>query len=66
VPCAFIELKEGAQATEAEMNAFCRERLAAFKVPKQFVFGVISKTSTGKVQKFVLRQQVGSATAIHG
>jgi fatty-acyl-CoA synthase len=66
VPCAFIELKEGAQATEAEMNAFCRERLAAFKVPKQFVFGIISKTSTGKVQKFVLRQQVGSASAIHG
>ncbi|TAK50290.1 MAG: acyl-CoA synthetase [Xanthobacteraceae bacterium] len=66
VPCAFIELKEGAQATEAELNAFCRERLAAFKTPKQFVFGPISKTSTGKVQKFVLRQQVGSAAAIHG
>ncbi len=66
VPCAFIEFKEGASATEAEFNTFCRERLAAFKVPKQFVFGPIAKTSTGKVQKFVLRQQVGSASAIHG
>jgi fatty-acyl-CoA synthase len=66
VPCAFIELKEGAHVTEGELTAFCRERLAAFKTPKQFVFGTISKTSTGKVQKFMLRQQVGSATAIHG
>jgi fatty-acyl-CoA synthase len=66
VPCAFVELKDGASATEAELNAFCRERLAPFKVPKQFVFGTIAKTSTGKVQKFLLRQQVGSASAIHG
>jgi fatty-acyl-CoA synthase len=56
-PCAFVELKEGAQATEAEMIEFCRARLARFKVPKTVIFGPIPKTSTGKIQKFVLREQ---------
>jgi 3-(methylthio)propionyl---CoA ligase len=55
VPCAFVELKEGAQATEAELIAFARERLAGFKTPKAVVFGELPKTSTGKIQKYELR-----------
>jgi len=64
VPCAFIELKEGAKITEAEMIAYARQHLAHFKVPKQIVFGDLPKTSTGKIQKFILRQQAKSAQAI--
>jgi len=64
VPCAFVELKAGAELAEAEMIAFCREHLARFKVPKRIVFGELPKTSTGKIQKFMLRQQVKSAGAI--
>lgn len=64
VPCAFIELKEGAQATEEEFIAFCRERMARFKVPKKVVFGPLPKTSTGKIQKFVLRERAKSTQAI--
>ena len=64
VPCAFIELKDGAQATEAELIAFCRERMARFKVPKRVVFGPLPKTSTGKIQKFVLREQAKSTQVI--
>jgi fatty-acyl-CoA synthase len=64
VPCAFIELKEGAKATEAEIIAFCRNHMSGFKTPKAVVFGPIPKTSTGKIQKFMLRDQVGSAKAI--
>jgi fatty-acyl-CoA synthase len=57
-PCAFLELKDDApEVTEAEIVAFCRERMARFKVPKRVVFGPVPKTSTGKVQKFVLREQ---------
>jgi fatty-acyl-CoA synthase len=55
VPCAFIELKDGASATEAEIIAFSRERLAGFKSPKSVVFQELPKTSTGKIQKFELR-----------
>ena len=55
VPCAFVELKEGAQATEAEIIAFTRERLAGFKCPKRVIFQELPKTSTGKIQKFELR-----------
>ena len=55
VPCAFIELKDGATATEAEIIAFARERLAGFKCPKRVVFQDLPKTSTGKIQKFALR-----------
>ncbi len=55
VPCAFVELKSGRQATEAELIAFCRERLAGFKTPKAVVFQELPKTSTGKIQKFELR-----------
>jgi fatty-acyl-CoA synthase len=56
-PCAFVGLKDGASVTEAELIAFCRERLAGFKVPKTIVFGPLPKTSTGKVQKYVLRER---------
>jgi fatty-acyl-CoA synthase len=63
-PCAFLELKPGAAATEAEVIDYCRGHLARFKVPRAVVFGVLPKTSTGKIQKFVLRQQAKSAQAI--
>jgi fatty-acyl-CoA synthase len=64
VPCAFVELKQGATVTEAELIAHCRQYLAGFKTPKRVVFGEIPKTSTGKIQKFMLRQQAKSAAAI--
>ena len=63
-PCAFIELKAGATVTAEQLRDFCREHMARFKVPKTFVFREIPKTSTGKVQKFVLRQLAKSASAI--
>ena len=56
-PCAFITLKPGTDATEAEVVAFCRDRMARFKVPRTVVFGPLPKTSTGKMQKYVLRDQ---------
>jgi fatty-acyl-CoA synthase len=60
-PCAFLELKPGAvQPNDADVIAFCRERLARFKVPKTLVFGTLPKTSTGKVQKFLLRERATS------
>jgi fatty-acyl-CoA synthase len=64
VPCAFIELKDNANASEAEIIAFCRSQMSGFKTPKAVVFGAIPKTSTGKIQKFMLREQVHSAKAI--
>jgi fatty-acyl-CoA synthase len=64
VPCAFVELKDNARATEAEIIAFCRDQMPGFKTPKAVVFGIIPKTSTGKIQKFLLRDQVHSAKAI--
>ncbi|SFL56094.1 fatty-acyl-CoA synthase [Bradyrhizobium sp. NFR13] len=60
VPCAFVELKTNAEATEADIIAFCRAQMPGFKTPKAVVFGVIPKTSTGKIQKFMLRDQVKS------
>lgn len=57
VPCAFVELKPGAAATEAELIAHCRARLAGFKTPKAVLFQELPKTSTGKIQKFELRNQ---------
>jgi fatty-acyl-CoA synthase len=63
-PCAFVELKDGAKATEKELIEFCRERLAHFKAPKSVIFGPLPKTSTGKIQKFVLREKAKSALAI--
>jgi fatty-acyl-CoA synthase len=64
VPCAFVELKEGASVTAEELLAFCREHLARFKVPRRFVFRELPKTSTGKIQKFVLRDIAKSTSAI--
>ncbi len=63
-PCAFVELKPGASATEEELIVHCRTLLAKFKVPRKVVFCELPKTSTGKIQKFVLRQQVNSTQAI--
>ncbi|QYX56107.1 AMP-binding protein [Roseovarius sp. SCSIO 43702] len=57
VPCAFVELKEGAEVDEATLIAFTRERLAGFKTPKRVVFEELPKTSTGKIQKFELRKK---------
>ncbi len=60
-PCAFVTLKAGAPGvTEDEIIAFCRERLARFKCPRRVVFGPLPKTSTGKIQKNVLREQAKS------
>ena len=57
IPCACIELKPGETApAAAELEAFCRARLASFKVPRRFVFRELPKTATGKIQKFQLRQ----------
>ena len=56
-PCAFVELKPGAAAEESEIIAFCRDNMASFKTPRTVVFGPLPKTSTGKIQKFVLRRQ---------
>jgi fatty-acyl-CoA synthase len=55
-PCAFVELRPGMTATPEELIAFCRERMAGFKVPRRFVFQELPKTPTGKVQKFTLRK----------
>ncbi|MDR3539020.1 MAG: acyl-CoA synthetase, partial [Acetobacteraceae bacterium] len=63
-PCAFVELKFGASVTAEELQAFCREHLARFKVPKTFIFRELPKTSTGKIQKFALREIAKSASAI--
>jgi fatty-acyl-CoA synthase len=63
-PCAFIELKDGASATPEEIIEFCRSRMARFKAPKSVVFGPLPKTSTGKIQKFLLREKAKSTTAI--
>ncbi len=57
-PCAFVTLKPGQEATPEEIIEFCRQNMARFKAPKTIVFGLLPKTSTGKIQKFVLRDQV--------
>src|SRR6266850_1757358 len=59
-PCAFVQLKPGASATEAEYIEWCRQNLARFKVPKKVVFGPVPTTATGKIQKFVLRERAKS------
>jgi fatty-acyl-CoA synthase len=63
-PCAFIELKSNSKTTEREIIDFCREHLAKFKTPRAVVFGELPKTSTGKIQKFVLREKAKSTSAI--
>ena len=56
-PCAFVQLKPGMQATEADYIEWCRGNLAKFKVPKKVVFGNLPTTATGKIQKYVLREK---------
>jgi fatty-acyl-CoA synthase len=56
-PCAFVQLKPGAAASEEEIIRWCRQNLARFKVPKKVVFGALPTTATGKIQKFVLREK---------
>jgi fatty-acyl-CoA synthase len=63
-PCAFVEVRPGSEVTERDIIAHCRAHLARFKIPRAVVFGILPKTSTGKIQKFVLRQQARSAEAI--
>jgi fatty-acyl-CoA synthase len=63
-PCAFVELKPGVSVTEAELIEHCRRHLARFKAPRSVIFGDLPKTSTGKIQKFVLRERAKSSTAI--
>ena len=63
-PCAFVELKADAEVTAEQIVAHCKLHLAGFKVPRAVVFGELPKTSTGKIQKYELRKQAGSAAAI--
>jgi len=64
IPAAFIELREGVSVTEEEIREHCRAHLAGFKQPKIITFCEVPKTSTGKIQKFVLREQMKSKGAI--
>ena len=57
VPCAFITVKKNSSITEQEVIDFCRSNMAKFKIPKKIIFGDIKKTSTGKIQKFLLRKK---------
>ena len=57
-PCAFVQLKKASHASEEELSQWCRDHMASFKLPRQFYFEDIPKTSTGKIQKFILREQV--------
>jgi fatty-acyl-CoA synthase len=63
-PCAFVEVKTGVTVSESEIIDFCRRHLAKFKAPRAVVFGELPKTSTGKIQKFLLRERAKSAAAI--
>ena len=56
-PCAFITLKDGEESSEEAIFEFCRQNMARFKVPRTVVFGPLPKTSTGKIQKFILRER---------
>jgi fatty-acyl-CoA synthase len=63
-PCAFIELKESSSVSAEDIISHCRKHLAGFKVPRAVVFGEVPKTSTGKIQKFALRESVRSVDAL--
>jgi len=63
-PCAFVEVKPNATVSENDLIEHCRAHLARFKAPKKVVFGELPKTSTGKIQKFVLRERAKSTSAI--
>ena len=56
-PCAFLTLREGAEVSEQEVIDYCRDNMAHFKAPRKVVFGELPKTSTGKIQKFELRER---------
>jgi fatty-acyl-CoA synthase len=56
-PCAFVELTEGKSADAADLKTWCRDHLAHYKVPGRIVLGLVPRTSTGKIQKFALREQ---------
>jgi fatty-acyl-CoA synthase len=56
-PCAFVTLRANAEASEQEIIDYCREHMARFKAPRKVVFGALPKTSTGKIQKFELRER---------
>ena len=60
-PCAFVTLRDGAPADAADIIAFCCNHMAHYKAPRTVVFGPLPKTSTGKIQKFVLRERAKSA-----
>jgi fatty-acyl-CoA synthase len=60
-PCAFVELKPGAETTLDELMTWCRDRLARYKCPRHIVFAVVPRTSTGKIQKFKLREMAKEA-----
>ena len=62
-PCAFVELRDGAAVTAEDLIAFCRDRLAHFKCPRDVVFAALPKTSTGKIQKFRLRERARTLAA---
>jgi fatty-acyl-CoA synthase len=64
VPCAFVELRADMKLTAEDIITHCKSRLAGFKVPKKVVFKDLPKTSTGKIQKFALREEAGSLQAI--
>jgi fatty-acyl-CoA synthase len=57
-PCAFVQLNTEGSASEAELSQWCRDNMASFKIPRKFIFEDIPKTSTGKIQKFILRERV--------
>jgi fatty-acyl-CoA synthase len=61
-PCACVELAEGQVADAAALRTWCRDHLAPYKVPGQFVFTSIPRTSTGKIQKFLLRERAREMT----
>jgi fatty-acyl-CoA synthase len=61
-PLAFVEIKPGTSVTQADLIAHCKTLLAAYKVPKEIRFEEIPKTSTGKIQKFQLRERAKSET----
>jgi fatty-acyl-CoA synthase len=63
-PLAFVELKEGVNASAQELIDHCRSHLAGYKCPKEIRFEPVPRTSTGKIQKHLLRNKVGSAGAI--
>jgi fatty-acyl-CoA synthase len=63
-PCAFVELKPNTKISDKEIIDFCRQHLARFKAPRAVVFGELPKTSTGKIQKFQLREKAKSTSAI--